>query len=64
MAINSNDTFANIDIIYKAQEQAREKEAAWQRRQPIEEARRQSEILQQRQQEEFMSVWDLKDGYI
>ena len=64
VAINSNDTFANIDIIHKAQEQAREKEAAWQRRQPVEEARRQSEILQQRQQEEFMSVWDLKDGCI
>jgi len=35
-AINSNDTFANIAQIYKDQEEAKEKDAAWQRRHPLE----------------------------
>jgi len=59
VAINSNDTFTNIEEIHRAQEEARKKEAAWQQRHPIEEARKQSGILQQRQQEAFMGVWDL-----
>jgi hypothetical protein len=60
VAIDVNDKFVNIEQIYRAQEEAKEKEEAWQRRHPIEEARKQAEILQQGQQEAFMGVWDLK----
>ena len=59
MAIDSNDKFVNIVDIYKAQEEAKKKEAAWQQRHPIEEARKQAELVQMKEQEAFMSVWDL-----